>query len=223
MRLLALLLFARSTSTTAGATIPLNGETVAHVFDGVGGLSAGASSRLLIDYPEPQRSQVLDALFLPNYGLALQILKVEIGGDTQSTDGTEASHQHSRGDLGCARGYETWLMLQAKARNPAIKTFGLSWGVPGWIGNGSYFTPDNWAYQTAWLQCQRSLGIQVDYLGVWNERFWGGIDYVSGLRATLDAAGFASTRIVIPDGGYDGSIMSDGSNRTGGGRGTLLA
>ncbi len=47
--------------------------------------SAGASSRLLIDYDEPYRSQILDYLFKPNFGAALQILKVEIGGDTWST------------------------------------------------------------------------------------------------------------------------------------------
>lgn len=69
-----------SGALASAASIPLDGTTVAHVFDGIGGLSAGASSRLLIDYPEPQRSQVLDALFLPNYALAMQILKVEIGG-----------------------------------------------------------------------------------------------------------------------------------------------
>ena len=33
--------------------------------------------------------------------------------------------------------------------------------------------------------------------------------YVSGLRATLDAAGFGATRIVIPDGGYDPAIIAD--------------
>ena len=63
-----------------GGSIPLDGSTIAHTFDGIGGLSAGASSRLLIDYPEPQRSEILDALFLPNYALSMQILKVEIGG-----------------------------------------------------------------------------------------------------------------------------------------------
>jgi len=100
-------------------------------------------------------------------------------------------------------------MQQAKARNPDIKLFGLSWGVPGWIGNGSYFSADNWEYQTAWVRCQQSVGLELDYLGVWNERYWGGPEYVSGLRASLDAAGFQATRIVIPDGGYDPAIMSD--------------
>jgi hypothetical protein len=52
-------------------------------YDGVGALSAGASSRLLLDYPQTQRDEILDYLFKPNFGAALHILKVEIGGDTQ--------------------------------------------------------------------------------------------------------------------------------------------
>ena len=32
--------------------------------------------------------------------------QVEIGGDAQSTDGTEASHMHSADDLNYDRGYE---------------------------------------------------------------------------------------------------------------------
>ena len=56
--------------------IVLDGSSSGRVFDGIGALSAGASSRLLIDYPEPQRSQILDYLFKPGYGAALQHLKV---------------------------------------------------------------------------------------------------------------------------------------------------
>jgi len=66
-------------------------------FEGLGGLSGGGgTSRLLYDYPEPQKTEVLDALFSPQAGGNLQILKVEIGGDGQSTEATEASHMHSR-------------------------------------------------------------------------------------------------------------------------------
>ena len=51
-------------------------------YHGIGGLSGGgATSVLLRDYPEPQRSQILDYLFKPNFGASLQILKVEIGGE----------------------------------------------------------------------------------------------------------------------------------------------
>lgn len=75
--------------------------------DAIGGLSGGgATSRLLIDYKEPQRSEILDYLFKPNFAASLQLLKVEIGGDSQSTDGTEPSHMHSKDDLNYHRGYE---------------------------------------------------------------------------------------------------------------------
>lgn len=43
-----------------------------------------------VQYPEPQRAHILDYLFLPSFGASLHVLKVEIGGDTQSTDGTGA-------------------------------------------------------------------------------------------------------------------------------------
>jgi hypothetical protein len=110
---------------TSAQHITLDGSTALHAYDGHGALSAGASSRLLWDYPEPQRSQILDYLFKPSFGAALHLLKVEIGGDAASTDGTEPSHKHTREDLSCTRGYELWLIQQAKARNPAIKTYGV--------------------------------------------------------------------------------------------------
>ena len=102
-------------------------------FDGHGGLSAGASSRLLFDYAPAVRDEILDYLFKPNYGAALQVVKVEIGGDTQSTDGTEPSHMHERNDLNCTRGYEWWLMREARKRNPRVILYALPWGQPGWV------------------------------------------------------------------------------------------
>ena len=54
------------------------------VFDGIGGLSGGgATSVLLPQYNEPYKSQILDFLFLPNFGASLQVLKVEIGSDAR--------------------------------------------------------------------------------------------------------------------------------------------
>ncbi len=73
-------------------------------FDGIGGLSGGgATSVLLPSYPEPQRSLILDVLFNKSFA-ALDILKVEIGGDAQSTDGAESSHQHGPWDMNFQRG-----------------------------------------------------------------------------------------------------------------------
>jgi hypothetical protein len=58
-------------------TINLDGTTTSFAFEGHGALSAGASSRLLWDYSEPYRSQVLDYLFKPQFGAGLNTLKVE--------------------------------------------------------------------------------------------------------------------------------------------------
>ena|SRR5438270_8356146 len=46
-------------------SIVLDAHASGRTFDGIGALSAGASTRLLVDYPEPQRSQILDYLFKP--------------------------------------------------------------------------------------------------------------------------------------------------------------
>ena len=55
---------------------------------GVGGLSGGgATSVFLPRYPEPQRSEVLDYLFKPDFGAALHLLKVEIGGECVARKG----------------------------------------------------------------------------------------------------------------------------------------
>src|SRR5437868_2632774 len=102
--------------------VTVSGSDTGRIFDGVGALS-NSSSRLLYDYPEPQRSQILDYMFKPNYGASLQILKVEIGGDTNSTDVAEPSHMRSPTDLDFTRGWEWWVIGQAKARNPDIKLY----------------------------------------------------------------------------------------------------
>ena len=36
-------------------------------------VAAPATSRLLAEYPEPQRSQILDYLILPGFGASLQV------------------------------------------------------------------------------------------------------------------------------------------------------
>jgi hypothetical protein len=194
---------------TAATAVTIDGAAAGRTFDGVGAISGGGgNSRLLIDYPEPQRSQVLDYLFRPGFGAAVQILKVEIGGDTYSTSGAEASHQHAAGDLNCNRGYEWWLMEQAKARNPNVKLAGLSWGAPGWIGNGTFFSTDMINYLVAWLTCARGRGLTIDYLGGWNER-GRNLNWYVQLNTALDANGFGNVKIVASDDSSGWTVADD--------------
>ena len=77
---------AHTSASSAGNDVSVDPAGAGLPYDGHGGLSAGASSRLLYDYAEDTRSEILDYLYKPKFGANLHICKVEIGGDTQSTD-----------------------------------------------------------------------------------------------------------------------------------------
>ena len=195
---------ARAASST---TISVNGASSGRTFDGIGAISGGGgNSRLLADYPAAQQSQILDYLFKPGYGADLQILKVEIGGDANSTDGSEPSIEHTSGAVACNVGYEFWLMEQAKDRNPNIKLYGLAWAAPGWIGGGNFWSTDMINYLVSWLNCAKSDGLTINYLGGWNERGYN-ISWYEQLRSTLNADGYSAVQIVGAD--SDGSIAND--------------
>ena len=164
--------------------ITLDGASPGARFDGLGALSAGASSRLLVDYPEPQRSQILDYLFKPGYGAALQHLKVEVGADANSTDGSEPSHMRSRDDHDYTRGYEWWLMKEARKRNPAIVLDVLPWGAPGWVGNGHFYSPDMANYMADFIEGAAKQNLDIAYVGIWNEKVYDAA-YVKQLHQAL--------------------------------------
>ncbi len=222
-----------ATSPAAAATtaVVVDGGVVGPAFDGVGAISGGGgNSRLLIDYPEQQRSQILDYLFKPGFGAQVQVLKLEIGGDANSTDGSEPSHEHVRGDVNCNVGYEFWLGEQAVARNPNIKLYGLPWTAPGWIGNHNFWSQDMIDYDISWLNCAKSHGLTISYLGGWNER---GYDkgWYENLRSSLNSAGYGSVQIVgadsdwgvaddmVKDQAFDNAISVIGSHYPCGGDG----
>lgn len=197
--------FAQSASATS---ITLDGRASGRKLDGVGAISGGGgNSRLLIDYPEASRCQILDYLFKPGYGASLQILKVEVGGDTNSTDGSEPSFMHTAHDQNFTRGYEWWLMSEAKARNPNIKLYALAWGAPGWIGTTGasvfdtahpFWSQDMVNYYVAWIKGAKShYNLTIDYIGGWNEKGYNKAFY-EALKSALQANNLP-TRVVAAD------------------------
>lgn len=191
--------------------IVLDGNSNGKIFDGLGAVSAGASSRLLIDYPEPQRSQILDYLFKPGYGAALQHLKVEIGADVNSTDGSEPSHMRTATDYSSARGYEWWLMAEAHKRNPNIVLEILPWGAPAWVGHdvdgkNTLYSKQMAEYVADFIQsAKRDYSLDIAYTGVWNERDYN-IAYIKQLYEILKAD-HLSTQIACCD--SDWGIAND--------------
>jgi hypothetical protein len=195
------LLLISTTSATAqvrAAVIVLDANATGSIFDGLGAVSAGASSRLLIDYPEPQRSEILDYLFKPGYGASIQHLKIEVGGDVNSTDGSEPSHMRTPIDRDFTRGYEWWLMEEAQKRNPDIILDVLPWGAPGWIGKGHLYSTDMANYIAEFIEGAKKVHhLNIQYVGIWNERMFDN-NYVKELAQVL-AIHHLDTKIVCCD------------------------
>ncbi|GJF31058.1 galactosylceramidase [Kitasatospora sp. NE20-6] len=197
----AMLAVGATPSQAATTTITVDGSQGGRTFDGIGAISGGGgNSRLLKDYPAAQQAQILDYLFKPGYGASLQLLKVEIGGDANSTDGSEPSIEHSRGVINCNAGYEFRLAEQARARNPAIGLYGLAWTAPGWI-NGGFWSTDTINYLISWLGCAKQHGLTISYLGGWNERGHDANWFVQ-LRSALNNAGYSGVKLVADDSGW---------------------
>jgi galactosylceramidase len=185
--------------------ISITDDGKGRIYEGIGALSAGASSKLLADYPEEQRKKVLDLLFKPKFGASLQQVKVEIGGDVNSTDATEPSHARTKEEFlnpepaFYQRGYEWMIMEEARKRNPSIYLDCLEWGCPGWIGNGKYYSQDNADYIVSFLKGARQYhSLWLDYTGVWNEK-QPDYEWIKLLRKTLDNNDLKDVKIIAPD------------------------
>ena len=63
---------------------------------------------------------------------------------------------HTRDDLNFSRGYEWWLMREAKKRNPDLTLDACAWGCPGWVGNGNF-----WSQDMCRLLCQMDSGVEI--------------------------------------------------------------
>lgn len=185
----------------------LDGNARGRIFEGIGCVNGGgATSVLLKDYPEPQRSQILDLMYKPKFGASVSALFVEIPGDGNSTQGSMPSHSHSRGDLNYSRGYTWWVMSEARRRNPAITLDGTAWSAPGWIGGGNFWSQDAADYYVVWLKGLRDVyGLELTAIGCRNEK---GDDYgfAKILRKTLDANGFSDVRVHAFDNWYEGKL-----------------
>jgi O-glycosyl hydrolase len=196
---IASFIFAQEKPEIKTINIVVNPQSKTDLFEGIGAVSAGASTRLLIDYPEPYQSQILDYLFLPNFGAGFQHLKVEIGGDINSTDGTEPSHMRKKGEENFNRGYEWWLMKEAVKRNPEIILDGLAWGAPGWLGDGKFYSKDGADYFVSFIKGAKQVhNLDINYIGIWNERDFDP-EWIKLYRKILNENGLSHVKIVAAD------------------------
>jgi hypothetical protein len=192
---------AASAAKVPSATVTITART-SGVFDGIGAISGGGgNSRLLADYAPAVRNQIYDYLFRPGYGASLQMLKLEIGAGTNSSDGAEPSVEPTAGKVNCDVGYEWQVAEAAVQRNPSIKLLALQWGAPGWVGK-DIWTQADIGYVITWLKCARQHNLRIAYLGGWNEHGPGldaGRQWLADLRTAMDANGFGSVKYIAAD------------------------
>ena len=191
--------------------IVLDDADSGRVFEGIGAISQGGSSRNFFDYPEKQKFEILDYMFKPKFGANLQHLKVGLSGGENDTDGSEPTHVLTREELADPkpRGYEFWLMAEARKRNPRILLDCLPWSYPGWIS--SPFSQDSADWYVAFLDVARKhYGLKMDWVAAaWNEH---GTDLnwiAKTLRPTLDAHGYADVKLQAPDNNGSWQIFDD--------------
>ncbi len=192
-------------------TIELRGDAGGSRFDGIGVVEGGGGTGVLLkDYPEPQRTQILDLVFKPKFGASVSALYVEIPGDGNATQGSMPSHRHTRDDLNYGRGYLWWEMAEAKTRNPALTLDGAAWSAPGWIGtkgtlfaqstgkdykgDANFFSQDTIDYYISWLKGAQQRGLAFDAIGVRNEK-GASYEFAKAFRASLNANGFGEVKL----------------------------
>lgn len=173
-------------------------------YGGIGGITSNGATKLLFDYPQDVQDEILDILFKPGCGCELQHLKVEIGSDANTTNGTEPSHMRSRDDFEICRGFGLELAARAKKRRPDLILDALRWGTPAWIE--SY--DDKLLYYLNFLKGARDVyGLEFSYLGPdINEGSFDAKWCTDVLRPGLDENGFAHIKLIAADSEKDWSI-----------------
>ena len=188
------LLVTISVLNLSAQTVRLSNTSPGKQFDGIGVVDGGgATSVLLKDYPEPQRSQIIDMVYKPMFGASISALLVEIPGDGNSTQGSMPSHSHYRGDANFERGYIWWVMKAAKKSNPRLSLDATSWSAPAWVGN--FWSEDMVDYYISWMQGLREVhGLELDALGCHNEKGYN-YDFAKNLRRAMNERGFEDVKL----------------------------
>ena len=192
-----ILFWVLQTLAWAGAsaqTIQLSAKAGGKQFDGIGAVNGGgATSVLLKDYPEPQRSQIMDMVYKPMFGASVSAILIEVPGDGNSTQGSMPSHAHERNDANFLRGYMWWVMQETKRRNSGLALDATAWSAPAWVGN--FWSDDMVDYYISWMQGLRHVhGLELDALGCHNEKGWDA-NFAKHLRKAMNERGFRDVKL----------------------------
>lgn len=184
-------------SVPAPQVVDLGNAVPAQQFEGIGAVFS--YEKLFYDYPEKQRNEILDYLFLPAYGAALQILKVEIGYDGNNTATAWPAHQRTLAEKPrFHRGFVWWLMKEAKRRNPGIRLAALHWGYPAYARTDALKADFIFGFVEG---ARKVHNLKIDYIGGNQNESALTPEVTKLLRKRLDNSGFKDVKIIAADEG----------------------
>ena len=146
-------------------TVNIDGNREFRTYMGWVWFNSSGTSKLLKDYPANQQSDILDFLFKPKLGASLQLVKNEIGADSNSSSGTEPSHWRNQAETPVARGVNFWIASQAKLRNANMQFAALRWATPAWVNTDALRS----SYLLSYLDLMSANGTPVDFIGSWDQ------------------------------------------------------
>lgn len=137
-----------------------------NTYNGWGAVSCNNTSRLLLDYKEEHPEaywRLMNLLFNPVTGAGLTSIKVEMGGDVNTSSGTEPATKRSADEpANVLRGAGWHFAADAKRINPDIKIEILRWGEPSWTGT-DFERRYQW-YKETIDAVYDTFGIKIDYV-----------------------------------------------------------
>jgi glucuronoarabinoxylan endo-1,4-beta-xylanase len=110
------------------AAVIIDWNYTQQVMDGFGTAQGGVFVRTLYDWPEPQRSQIMDLAFSRADGIGLTIFRAAILPELELSRGAWDDQNDFK---------QVWIMKQALARSP-MKFFGTVWSPPAWMKSNAH-------------------------------------------------------------------------------------
>lgn len=152
--------------------ITVDGDVIdpVNTFKGFGAVTCNNTSRLLMDYKEEHPDkywEMMELLFNPEKGAGLNHIKVEMGGDINSSSGTEPATMRSPSEeANVLRGAGWHFAADAKTINPDITVEILRWGEPKWTQEGiGYEAFENPKYEARYQWYKKTIDAVYDEYG----------------------------------------------------------
>lgn len=206
--------------------------------DGFGAALTESSAHLLMGLSSERRTAALTALFAPEAGAGMDLVRMPLGGSDfalsrytyDDLPAGESDLALKRFSLGHDNGEIVPVLRQAVTLNPALRVMVTPWSAPGWMKTndalvGGTLRADRTVVYAKYLvrsvRALRARGVPVRYLTLQNEPGYSPGDYpgmtltagqeaalVTALAPRMVAAGLGDVALIGYDHNWDGSMRA---------------